>query len=222
MKRHFLLFIIALILAPTANAQSLLTVNGNQVDELFIHLNWNTWLNPPSNLEFEPARHRGITLGTMFRLDGGENKFGIAPGIAFSNTNVHTNAMSWSFNEQQEIEHVHDNKDYRKNKISLSYLEIPLEFQYRFKKDDYSTVKMAAGFKGGYLVDAHTKLKEGNGNKFKSKFREPFNDFRYGPYFRIGYKRYFLYGYYGLSNVFDDGNAPNTNPLSIGLVLSGI
>ncbi len=221
MKCPFLILCLCLLFTGMVNAQSILSINGKSVDELYIDLSWETWLNSPENINLKPARQRGITFSSLFRLDGGENKFGVAPGIGFSSANIHTNTKEWSFNENGNLERTFTNQDYRKNKVVLSYLEVPFELQYRTKKDDEECFKMSVGIKGGWLVDLHTKLKKRNGNKIKRKFRSPFRDYQYGTYLRLGYDNLFLFGHLGLSSVFESNNAPETQSLSIGLTWSG-
>lgn len=222
MKCRFLILSLCLLLPAMVNAQNILSVNGKNVDELYIDVSWETWLNPPDNIDMERARQRGITFSSLFRLDGGDNKLGIAPGIGFSSANINTNTKRWSFNENGNLKETFDNPDYRKNKVVLSYLEIPIELQYRTKKDDKDCFKVSLGVKGGWLVDLHTKLKQDNGNKIKQKFRSPFRDYQYGTYLRMGHDNLFLFGHLGISSVFDANNAPETQSLSIGLTWSGI
>ena len=219
--KHCSWIALLLLLSPAlASAQNFLSINGKAVDEFYFDFTWDYWLNSPSNMEFEPLRNRGITISSVFRLDEGENKLGVAPGIAFSSTNIHTNVKKWDFNDEGEITDIYQDPEYRKNKIVLSYIGIPFELQYRHK-DKSKTFKAALGVRGGYLVDLHTKLKKSNGNKIKRKFREPFQEFRYGAYLRAGYSRVYFYGYWGVSNVFDHENAPGTQSLSVGVSLSG-
>ena len=221
MKCRLLLISLLVSLPGYLPAQSILSVNGESIDRLFVDVTWETWLNPPSDIDFEPARNRGITFSSLFRLDGGDNKVGIAPGIGFSSANVHTNVKAWSFDDEGAIEATWQNPDYKKNKVVLSYVEVPLEVQYR-AKDKHESFKAALGIKGGWLVDLHTKRKKDNGDKIKQKFRDPFQDYRYGTYLRIGYGSFHVFGHLGLSSIFEPDQAPNTQSLSVGISLSGI
>lgn len=101
----------------------------------------------------------------------------------------------------------------------MSYLDIPIEFRFRSESD----FKLALGFKAGYLLESHTKYKgkslDGAGNDVKSKQKgiESLQEFRYGPYMRIGYRWINFFGYYSLSNTFGEGQGPGMYPVSVGI-----
>lgn len=204
-------------------AQNLVTINGEERDELVINPTWEHWLNAPENIDLVNYKNRGITLSTLVRLTPNERNLGFATGVYFSSSNIFSDAGEWEFNEAEEVVAVVDEPDetYKKNKVALNYLGIPVELQFKANQNDQA-FKCALGLKGGFLFDAHTKLKDQDDHIFKEKHIDAFNNFQYGPYLRIGWGGIRFTGYYGIAHVFEADNAPDVTPLSIGIGMIGL
>ncbi len=117
-----------------------------------------------------------------------------------------------------------DSIDYKKNKLSLNYLEIPFELRFRSKPDkSFRRLSIAAGFKAGYLIQSHTKYKgddaNGNETKFKTFNIANLNKLRYGPTFRMGYGKVSLFGYLSISELFQEDKGPIAYPFSAGIMI---
>ncbi len=111
---------------------------------------------------------------------------------------------------------------YKKNKISFSYIDIPLEFRLRTKNEFRASV----GFKFGFLANSHTKYKGDdyifNGNdQIQVKFNDVYNveKFRYGITARVGWKFVNFMGFYSLSGLFKKDKDPELYPISVGISL---
>jgi hypothetical protein len=121
-----------------------------------------------------------------------------------------------------------DSVDYKRSKITLAYLELPLEFRYKSK----SKFSVALGFKGGFLIGSSTKY-VGDGGFSTYNYSVPqvgksrikmwgiknVEQFTYGPTLRIGYRWFNVSAYYMLSTVFNKSRGPEMYPISIGIVL---
>jgi hypothetical protein len=116
---------------------------------------------------------------------------------------------------------------YSSDKLSLTYLEIPVEMVLKPK----SGLILSLGFSAGLLLDAHSKVKFNNPPdfygpiqtvKYKIKDNQTFNHIRPGPELRIGYKHFSLYGLYEMGSCMK--NLIGTNPFmhiySIGIMLA--
>ena len=106
---------------------------------------------------------------------------------------------------------------FKKYKLSLSYLEIPLEF--RFSSNPLNSNKgwkAAIGLKAGTLINAHTKGKElqsknntlVNDYMQKENSKKFFNGSRFMGTARVGYGVFSLFAAYQLNNVLKDVVGP--------------
>lgn len=110
--------------------------------------------------------------------------------------------------------------DYKKSKISLTYVDVPLELRFKTA----SGFRVSAGFKVGYLINAHTKYKgddldDGSKTKIKVSRLPNLQTWRFGPSFQIGYKWVNLMGFYSISTIFQENQGPAIYPVSLGLSL---
>ena len=120
---------------------------------------------------------------------------------------------------------------FKKYKLSLSYLEIPLEF--RFSSNPLNSNKgwkAAIGLKAGTLINAHTKGKElqsknntlVNDYMQKENSKKFFNGSRFMGTARVGYGVFSLFAAYQLNNVLKDVVGPPMKIYQVGFTLSGL
>ncbi len=187
--------------------------------------NWHNYND--SKIEMRPERNRGIDVALTHRFKFGQKgTFGINTGLAISNVNIHTNFRTWEFDEDGNVLGNHilmDKSKYIKNKLSLTYLEVPVELSLATKRGDSSAkagFKFAIGWRTGFCIDAHTKFKDEDAISKRKDF-DNINRLRYGPTVRIGYGMFSIYGRYDLSSTFKATNVPNYNLYSLGIIFSG-
>lgn len=119
------------------------------------------------------------------------------------------------------------NTEYKRNKMSLVFLDVPLELRIasRTKKGEPGWF-IAPGFSGGLLINDYIKTtsEDQNGNRTKSKiyYTKNLQQQRYGATLRVGYGNFGLYGYYGLSELFEEGKGFGTNFYHVGLTIGGL
>ncbi len=124
-----------------------------------------------------------------------------------------------------------DTNSFKKNKLAVAYLEAPVELRYSSNPgNDNRSFKMAIGVKVGTLLSAHVKSKTlenksgqtVNDYKMKEYSKQFFNKSRLALTGRIGFGHYSLFGTYQVTSLFNEGQGPKINPVSIGLTLSGL
>ena len=189
-------------------------------DRLFIEPVLNNWLEVPDGIEVR-TYSLGFDISYLWDIRFGTSNFSFAPGVGFSSHNVHHNGQflevdsaGSSFTDLQPFP---SSYSYKKNKLSMNYLEVPLEL--RFRTNGYNPFRLTAGFKIGVLVDAHTKTKDDDGTH---KFKPLPNTlpYRYGVFGRIGYSWFNIVGFYSLTNVFEDGKGVELTPISLGISIT--
>ena len=218
-KKHLWLAVVSLILLQNyAFCQSKPNLEKWGMN---MGLNLPNWAKVPTGVTVKTVRNYGFDLSLIRRISLVKRlKLGI--GLGLSNINIHNNVFHWEFDSAGQVpSNVLLNKsDYRRNKISLTYLEIPIELSIRLGGEDKTTFRIAAGFNGGVLIDAHTKLVQMN-TTVKVKDTRNFNSWRYGPTLRLTVGKIGLYGRYDLSSSFDAKNVPDYPVYTIGVVFSG-
>jgi hypothetical protein len=192
-------------------------------DRILIGGGFANWLNAPAGVKVKFAGSRSFDAAVMYDQPLGTSPISLAIGLGFSAQNVSTNAQFIvdSTGTTSLIPYVDSvYSDIKRNKISTSYLTVPFELRFRSKPDKaYRRWNIAAGFKFGLLVQSHFKYEDSN-VKTKSYPVDNLNLLNYGPTFRFGYGQVSLYGYYALSNVFENGKGPWVTPFNFGLVLA--
>ncbi len=114
---------------------------------------------------------------------------------------------------------------FTKNKLTASYLNIPLLLQFDTNPIDKRTIHVSAGVVGGIRIGSHTKqIYEIDGKEHKSKIRDDFNlnPFRYSAMVRLGYGNIDVYASYSLNTLFKKNEGPQLYPFTVGITLKGV
>ena len=183
------------------------------------------WQSEQAGISFS-GFNRGASIYFMREKTFKKQKFGIAAGIGFGSHNLYSDGLLTNeFDNTGKptgniiFNKIPDSIDYKTNKLSVTYLDIPIEIRFHPKEK----IKVAAGFKAGILVNSHLKYTgkdlSGSGDDVKNKSLKVKNTetLRYGITGRIGYKEFSISFFYSLSNVFESGKGPELYPISIGL-----
>ena len=194
-----------------------------------VGLHTDIWLGNPPGMNPRTI-NQGVQVIGMYNYRIKESAVNIAGGVGLGTHNLYTNtyipdikADSISFLK------IPDNIPYKKSKLSLAYIDIPLEFRIKTRKH----FRIAFGFKVGFNINAHVKYK---GNRFvdrpsgfafadgaivkeKEKDVRQIEIIRYGATFRIGYKWFNLTAYYQISKVFKVDRGPALYPISFGIAV---
>jgi hypothetical protein len=182
----------------------------------------------PSNVSPRTI-NQGATVFATYNIPFGKSNFDFSLGLGISTHNIYGNFLVSRPNDTTTLIKIPSDVSYKKSKIGLAYLELPVEFRFKSK----SKIAVGVGFKAGFLIGSYTKF-VGSGDiplmtgdtlhspeKVRMKFLgvKDLSTFTYGPTFRIGYKWIHLYASYMLSSVFNKSTAPEVVPLSVGFLL---
>ena len=169
---------------------------------------------------------RGVNIYFSWDFRIKNSRFSFAPGIGYSCSNIYSRHEMIEDSVGIHITALSNPDDYKVNKITLQYLDIPVEFRIKTNPDKLDNCwKFAIGFKAGVRLDAHTKTKTkiDNVTKVNVERRFPdFNQFRFGPMIRIGYSSFNLTAYYGVLNVFKKDRGPKANEFAVGISFNGL
>jgi len=172
--------------------------------------------------------NQGFNVFATYNVPFGKSNFGFSIGLGLTAHNIYGNFTVNKYADSTRLVKIPDTTSYKRSKMTLAYLEVPLEFRFKSK----SKVSIGIGFKGGFLIGSSTKY-VGDGNiknpdytlisksltKVKFWGISDLESITYGPTFRIGYKWFNINAAYMLSSVFNKSNGPDVVPLSIGFVL---
>ncbi|MCX6288068.1 MAG: outer membrane beta-barrel protein [Bacteroidetes bacterium] len=165
--------------------------------------------------------NQGFQGYVVYRVPFGKSNFGFGIGVGMSIHNLYGNFTVKSYTDSTNLVKIPDTIGYKRSKLTMPYLEIPIEFGYTNK----SKFSLGIGFKVGYMLPAHTKYVGDDPDypheALRAKYRNVMNldRFAYGPTLRIGYKWFHVTGYYQLSSIFQKGKGPEMYPISVGFLL---
>ena len=234
MKRliYLLPFLLSAIMLTNVNAQetppgeggirSPIPLAEGHDDRLIIDITLDNFAQRPANMEVNTIKSRGVNVKLMKDKLIKNSRFSIGYGLAFGSQNFDTDRFILV---DDTIGHTHfvaidPNVDVKRNKLSVNYLDLPLELRFRskpLKKDNQ--LKLAIGFKIGVLLQSHVKYEDDDG-KVKFYNIDNLNKYRYGVDARLGYGIWGLNAYYSLLPLFDEDKAPTLIPLSFGLSIT--
>ena len=224
MKKLFgllvLLFIVAFSFAQEKmDAPKISKSNNLGNTRMVLDLTLDNWLNTPDSIKNNIIKSRGVNIYSMYEIPFGSSNFSVAFGIGFGSNNVSNNAkIIYSGDTLTLFEPIATS--YKVNKISVNYVDVPLEIRFKTKADAQNqSFKFAVGFKGGYLVNSHTKYKD-SGGKIKIYDIKNLSPYRYGANVRIGYGWFALTGYYSVSALFVKDKGPDIIPWSAGISIN--
>ena len=205
-------------------------------DHFMIQISSDHWTGMPDSISsHQSGFSRGLNIYLMtdkpFKADS-RMSFGIGIGVGSSNivfkkmnVDIKSTSVRLPFTAIDSTNH------FKKYKLSLSYLEIPLELRFSSNPaNPAKSWKIAVGVKGGTLINAHTKGKDlQNKNNItlnsyteKENSKKYFSSTRFMGTARIGYGIVSLYGAYQLGNVLKDASGPPIKLYQIGISFSGL
>jgi hypothetical protein len=182
------------------------------------------WQDLPQKLD-PKTLNPGINVFGSYNYIFGNSNVSFSPGLGLGVHNLFSSSFLLEDSDTTYFISVLDSlkgEDYKKSKLTVTYLDIPLEIRYKSKKD----FRLAIGFKFGFLIRAHSKYKGDDPFSDNTKvivFKKSniglLEKNRYGFTARIGYKWLNLWGYYQLSTLFQKDYGPAMYPISVGLTI---
>lgn len=187
-------------------------------DHLSFNINYNNWIHDIEDLTTKPVS-LGFDIGIYKDLPiaySGKISFAYAFNYSFNNVH-HDGDISYTTDSITNSLHttiVKSNSQFRRNKLTTHYFEIPLEF--RFRRIAKTKIRFYAGFKGGVLLGIHSTriTKETKYKQYRLKNALPY---RYGPTLKVGIGKINIYGFYAMSPLFEEGKGDAINQFTVGL-----
>jgi len=221
-----LLFLLAfLLIQPTANSQIVNETAKKKISIGFGMFN-DFVLNITSGIKIRTI-NQGVNVFGLYNVPFGKSNFGFSLGLGLTAHNIYGNFLVNKVGDTTKLVKISPEVSYKRSKMTIVYLEIPLEFNLKTK----SKVNVALGIKVGYLIGSHTKY-VGNvtdtsiyiyNTASKVRIKEigipNLEKFCFGPTFRFGYRWISIDGQYMLTTLFSKSHGPDMYPISVGLVL---
>jgi outer membrane protein with beta-barrel domain len=153
-----------------------------------------------------------------------DNKVGLVTGLGISWNNYKFDQNITLNPDSSYISHYVDTvKDFSKNKLTASYLSVPLLLEFQIPTGHHSKpVHLNAGVVGAIKLGSHTKqVYEINNKEYKDKVKEDFHlsPLRYSVHASIGYGNFTIFSSYSMSTLFENGEGPELYPLTIGIII---
>jgi hypothetical protein len=205
-------------------------------DHLMIQISSDHWTGMPDSIDsHQSGFSRGLNVYVMMdKPFKGAPKFSVGLGIGIGSSNIAFKKMNVDVKSptaKLPFTAADSTNHFKKFKVSMSYLEIPVEL--RFSSDPSSGGggwKIALGGKVGTLINLHTKGKtlQDKNNKTvnsyiaKENSKRFFNGTRLMATARIGYGVISLFGAYQINNILKDGAGPDMKLYQVGISLSGL
>lgn len=221
---------------PDAPNTGKINVN-NSKDRVVVEFMFDNWRWNDDAVKVQPRWFsRGINFFLMYDLPLGESRLSFAPGAGISNQNyfinsaleLDTSGISF-FNPIRNV--IGQDTDFKKYKVSNTFIEVPLEFRYRTTPDKNDrSWKFGIGGRIGYRLTSGTKYKgddylnRNHVGTVKNKEKAGYNlaNFRYGLTGRVGYGPINIVTFYGLNNMFKENLGPKLNTYSVGIQFNGL
>jgi len=125
-----------------------------------------------------------------------------------------TSPLAWDIVDRNEV-------NYTKNKLTSTYLRLPLTFEWRSTHyNNMGRLRFAVGPEAGFLLKGTQRFKSDELGKQKFKDDYNFTQFRYGVFARVGVGSFGIYGKYYFNDIFE--NSPQQEGLrnfTFGLML---
>jgi hypothetical protein len=109
---------------------------------------------------------------------------------------------------------------FSKNKLKMSYVQIPLMLEFNTSKHAGKAFHLAAGVLAGYKLTSKTKQYfsiDGYSYQVVKKDDYNLNPFKADATVRVGYGGFTLYGTYSLTTLFERNKGPELYPFTIGV-----
>ena len=191
-------------------------------DQFYTSFTYNILTNMPGDVS-QNKFSAGFTIGFLRDFPINEDRtLSIAPGIGYGLQNFNYNLIVNGNGVVPEYELISDSTYYEKNKLSLNYIEIPIEFRWRNSTiESHKFWRVYMGVKFSYLFNSRSKF-VGDGGKTLIVNNDDLNKFRYSLYLAAGYNTWNLYVQYGLNPIFKegaiDGDALKMSSVNVGLM----
>ena len=204
------LTILFFLLTEFLNAQSDSTFVDTKYleDQFYANLTYIKLLSLPEPI-FQTGFSYGINFGFIKDLPVNEKRnIGLGLGLGYS-----WNTYYFKVREYMPLQDNSESTVVTNNKVNMHNVEIPVEFRFRTSTPKkYKFWRIYPGFKFSYAFAFNPVLRQKDGLDTKKIIKV--NRFQYGPTISIGYNKWNLHVYYGLSKLFSNAD---TSPYNFGI-----
>ena len=227
-KPHIFLLTIVLVLLSFESFSQVISESAKRKFTVGADVFYDLWLytrDAPYMDEFFDLRvmQQGATGFMQYNMQIGKKELAsFAVGLGIRNHNMYSNSLIEDIKSDTiKFASIPADVDYRKAKINLTYIDLPIELKLRWENG----LKIVPGFKVGYLIDSKQKYKGDRYDakimvKEKTKTIRQMQKWSYGVTFRVGYKFIAAYAYYQISDIFEKGKGPEISMVSLGLTIT--
>ncbi len=229
--KKVLFTLIALVISATAFAQLIANKTDKRVTfglDLF-----NDFQLAPSDNWDPRVVNQGVSFALTYNFPLGESTkhtVSIGAGMTSHNYFSYTRILNPYTNGDFEYKSYRDDENFKRFKVSPTYVDIPMELRFRIK----DAVKIGVGVKVGVMIGTKTRyvgpddtegsiLTDESGATINEKYLYISNVERmaYSATLRVGWKWVSVFAAYQFNPVFSVGhNAPTFHPLSVGISLA--
>lgn len=151
-------------------------------------------------------------------------RFGLVTGLGFewNNYRFDNDVVLDGGGNELTFKPENPDKNYEKSKLVVTYLTLPLLFEFQTNSEnDISSFHIAAGASGGLRIGSHSKnIVDGDKNKQRNDFH--MNPFKLEGMVRIGWGKLNLYTAYNVVPLFKDDKGPELYPFNVGVQILGL
>ena len=193
---------------------------------LLLDIGFNTYLNnlstnlPSGYSPLELIQGKSVNVNLELfqqRINLAKQYLFFSYGVAFDFYNYRFRQNTSLVPKIDSVKFVEAPADLSKNKLSDTYITIPVMVQYESSTNYAKSFHLGLGLNAGYLITAHTKQVSAEYGKVKIWDDYNLSSFSYGPTLRLGFSWFNLYANYGINGLFKTGSAPTLNPFSFGI-----
>ena len=225
MKQIFILLIAIISVSTTGFSQdktgSKTEDRNTHQDHMLIDFGYETFSSRPGFTNFQ-WYNNGLNIQVFYDQLFGQSGFSGAVGIGFSTQSYYSDKQIRRDTNKVEYSDwlTPDKVPYERNKVSTSWVDIPIEFRNRSKRDDWGyRWKFSVGAKVGFLFDTHDKLVDTDGIKYKTYDFPDMNRVRFGLIARAGYGKVNFSTFFSLTEFFVPGRGPEMKQIGIAMSL---
>ena len=234
MKRIFVLLMAVLcagtLLAQEPSSRSRTRFNAEYQSYKKISIGtdftYDLWQDMPDAISKKKFNRSSSFFGT-YNFQLGKSNFYACPGLGFNFRNIYANALL-----QRDTltgiayERIPAGTSYKKAKTLLSYIEIPIDLRYSYKRFQAGigikascNIGVMSKYKGEQFKEDGMAGPFSKGSNIKEKwFQIPDAErFQFGAQMRIGYSWIHAYGYYSFTKVFKNSTHIEMYPISVGI-----
>ncbi|WP_333875661.1 porin family protein [Flavobacterium sp.] len=181
-------------------------------DQFYLNITYNTLQKGPDGLR-QNKLSPGLAFGFLRDMPLNKKRtVAVAAGLGYSLAIYNHNLGIIPVNNQSTYQ-IFDSEviTFSKNKLSLHYVDVPIEFRWRNSTpESHKFWRVYTGFKLSYLFSNQYKSETSQGN-FNQNNLEDLNRIHYGVYVTAGWNTWNIYAYYGLNSLFDASAETNAN-----------